>query len=63
VKVVEPTLSGQRVSAMSAPHKDTFDVAISMVVLCENHAELDRYWGDAEGDAQRTVHTGKPSAG
>jgi predicted 3-demethylubiquinone-9 3-methyltransferase (glyoxalase superfamily) len=44
VKVVNFTLFGQRFQAMSAgPHHD-FNDAISMVVLCENQAELDRYW-------------------
>jgi predicted 3-demethylubiquinone-9 3-methyltransferase (glyoxalase superfamily) len=44
VKVVDFTLFGQRFQAMSAgPHHD-FNDAISIVVLCENQAELDRYW-------------------
>ena len=44
VKVVDFTLFGQRFQAMSAgPHHD-FNDAISMVVLCEDQAELDRYW-------------------
>jgi predicted 3-demethylubiquinone-9 3-methyltransferase (glyoxalase superfamily) len=44
VKVVDFTLFGQPFQAMTAgPHHD-FNDAISMVVLCENQAELDRYW-------------------
>jgi predicted 3-demethylubiquinone-9 3-methyltransferase (glyoxalase superfamily) len=44
VKVVNFTLFGQRFQAMSAgPHHD-FNDAISFVVLCEDQAELDRYW-------------------
>ena len=44
VKVVDFTLLGQRFQAMSAgPHHD-FNDAISIVVLCEDQAELDRYW-------------------
>jgi predicted 3-demethylubiquinone-9 3-methyltransferase (glyoxalase superfamily) len=44
VKVVNFTLFGQRFQAMSAgPHHD-FNDAISMVVLCDDQAELDRYW-------------------
>jgi predicted 3-demethylubiquinone-9 3-methyltransferase (glyoxalase superfamily) len=44
VKVVDFTLFGQRFQAMTAgPHHD-FNDAISMVVLCEDQAELDRYW-------------------
>jgi predicted 3-demethylubiquinone-9 3-methyltransferase (glyoxalase superfamily) len=44
VKVVDFTLLGQPFQAMSAgPHHD-FNDAISIVVLCEDQAELDRYW-------------------
>jgi predicted 3-demethylubiquinone-9 3-methyltransferase (glyoxalase superfamily) len=44
VKVVDFTLFGQRFQAMSAgPHHD-FNDAISLVVLCDDQAELDRYW-------------------
>src|SRR4030042_747578 len=44
VKVVDFTLFGQRFQAMTAgPHHD-FNAAVSMVVLCEDQAELDRYW-------------------
>jgi predicted 3-demethylubiquinone-9 3-methyltransferase (glyoxalase superfamily) len=44
VKVVDFTLLGQRFQAMTAgPHHD-FNDAISMTVLCDDQAELDRYW-------------------
>ena len=44
VKVVDFTLFGQRFQAMTAgPHHD-FNDAISLVVLCDDQAELDRYW-------------------
>lgn len=44
VAVVDFTLFGQRFQAMSAgPHHD-FNDAISFVVLCDDQAELDRYW-------------------
>jgi predicted 3-demethylubiquinone-9 3-methyltransferase (glyoxalase superfamily) len=44
VKVVDFTLLGQRFQAMSAgPHHD-FNDAISLVVSCDDQAELDRYW-------------------
>jgi predicted 3-demethylubiquinone-9 3-methyltransferase (glyoxalase superfamily) len=44
VKVVDFTLFGQRFEAMTAgPHHD-FNDAISMVVECDDQAELDRYW-------------------
>jgi predicted 3-demethylubiquinone-9 3-methyltransferase (glyoxalase superfamily) len=44
VKVVDFTLFGQRFQAMSAgPHHD-FNDAISITVLCDDQAEIDRYW-------------------
>jgi predicted 3-demethylubiquinone-9 3-methyltransferase (glyoxalase superfamily) len=44
VKVVDFTLFGQRFQAMTAgPHHD-FNDAISIVVQCDDQAELDRYW-------------------
>jgi predicted 3-demethylubiquinone-9 3-methyltransferase (glyoxalase superfamily) len=44
VKVVDFVLFGQRFQAMTAgPHHD-FNDAISLVVECQNQAELDRYW-------------------
>ncbi len=44
VKVVDFTLLGQRFQAMTAgPHHD-FNDAISIVVACDDQAELDRYW-------------------
>jgi len=44
VKIVDFTLLGQRFQAISAwPHHE-FNDAISMVVLCDDQAELDRYW-------------------
>ena len=44
VKVVDFTLSGHRFQAISAGPHHEFNDAISMVVLCDNQAELDRYW-------------------
>ena len=54
VKVVNFTLFGQRFQAMSAGPHHEFNDAISMVVLCEDQAELDRYWNAllAGGKAQ-----------
>src|SRR5262249_51159996 len=44
VRVVDFTLFGQRFQAMTAgPHHD-FNDAISLGVLCDDQAELDRYW-------------------
>jgi predicted 3-demethylubiquinone-9 3-methyltransferase (glyoxalase superfamily) len=44
VKVVDFTLFGQPFQAMTAgPHHD-FNDAISLVVLCETQAEIDKYW-------------------
>jgi predicted 3-demethylubiquinone-9 3-methyltransferase (glyoxalase superfamily) len=44
VKVVEFTLLGQPFQAMSAGPLDPFNHAISLMVLCDDQAELDRYW-------------------
>ena len=44
VIIVDFTLFGQRFQAMTAgPHHD-FNDAMSLVVECDNQAELDRYW-------------------
>lgn len=44
VKVVDFTLFGQRFQALTAgPHHD-FNDAVSIVVSCDDQAELDRYW-------------------
>jgi predicted 3-demethylubiquinone-9 3-methyltransferase (glyoxalase superfamily) len=44
VKVVDFTLFGQRFQAMTAGPHDPFNDAMSLVVLCDDQAELDRYW-------------------
>jgi predicted 3-demethylubiquinone-9 3-methyltransferase (glyoxalase superfamily) len=44
VKVVDFTLLGQRFEAMTAGPHHEFNDAISMVVLCDDQAELDTYW-------------------
>ena len=55
VKVVDFVLFGQRFQAMTAgPHHD-FNDAISMVVECDNQAEVDRYWN-------ALLEGGKPQA-
>jgi predicted 3-demethylubiquinone-9 3-methyltransferase (glyoxalase superfamily) len=43
-KVVEFVLCGQPFIAMSSPGNDTFNHAISLMIDCEDQAELDRYW-------------------
>ena len=44
VKVVDFTLLGQRFQAMTAGPHDEFNDAISITVLCDDQAEIDRYW-------------------
>jgi predicted 3-demethylubiquinone-9 3-methyltransferase (glyoxalase superfamily) len=44
VKVVDFTLFGQRFQAISAGPHHEFNDAISLVVECDDQAELDRYW-------------------
>jgi predicted 3-demethylubiquinone-9 3-methyltransferase (glyoxalase superfamily) len=56
VKVVDFTLLGQRFQAISAGPHHEFNDAISIVVLCDDQAELDRYWNALLGGG------GKPQA-
>jgi predicted 3-demethylubiquinone-9 3-methyltransferase (glyoxalase superfamily) len=44
VEVVDFSLLGQRFQAISAGPHHEFNDAISLVVLCDDQAELDRYW-------------------
>jgi len=44
VSVVDFTLFGQRFQAISAGPHHEFNDAISLVVMCDDQAELDRYW-------------------
>jgi predicted 3-demethylubiquinone-9 3-methyltransferase (glyoxalase superfamily) len=44
VKIVDFTLFGQPFQAMSAGPHHEFNDAVSIVVLCDDQAELDRYW-------------------
>lgn len=44
VKVVDFTLFGQPFQAITAGPHHEFNDAISIVVLCDDQAELDRYW-------------------
>jgi predicted 3-demethylubiquinone-9 3-methyltransferase (glyoxalase superfamily) len=44
VKVVDFTLLGQRFQAMTAGPHDEFNDALSIMVECDDQAELDRYW-------------------
>jgi predicted 3-demethylubiquinone-9 3-methyltransferase (glyoxalase superfamily) len=44
VKVVDFTLFGQRFQAMTAGPHHEFNDAISLMVVCDDQAELDRYW-------------------
>jgi predicted 3-demethylubiquinone-9 3-methyltransferase (glyoxalase superfamily) len=44
VKVVDFTLLGQRFQAIAAGPHHEFNDAISIVVLCDDQEELDRYW-------------------
>ena len=44
VKVVDFTLRGQPFQAITAGPHHEFNDAISIVVVCDDQAELDRYW-------------------
>jgi predicted 3-demethylubiquinone-9 3-methyltransferase (glyoxalase superfamily) len=59
VKVVDFTLLGQRFQAIGAGPHHEFNDAVSIVVLCDDQAELDRYWNALlEGGAlQKAYHS------
>jgi predicted 3-demethylubiquinone-9 3-methyltransferase (glyoxalase superfamily) len=44
VEIVDFTLLGQRFQAITAGPHHEFNDAVSIVVLCDDQAELDRYW-------------------
>jgi predicted 3-demethylubiquinone-9 3-methyltransferase (glyoxalase superfamily) len=44
VSIVDFTLLGQRFQAISAGPHHEFNDAVSIVVTCDDQAELDRYW-------------------
>jgi predicted 3-demethylubiquinone-9 3-methyltransferase (glyoxalase superfamily) len=56
VDIVEFTLFGQQFVAFSAGPHDPFNDAISMLVMCDSQAEIDRYWNAIQ------EHGGKPQA-
>jgi predicted 3-demethylubiquinone-9 3-methyltransferase (glyoxalase superfamily) len=58
VKVVDFTLFGQRFQAISAGPHHEFNDAISLVVLCGDQAELDRYWNALLADGGQTQACG-----
>jgi predicted 3-demethylubiquinone-9 3-methyltransferase (glyoxalase superfamily) len=44
VKVVEFTLAGRPVTAMTAGRHDAFNDAVSMLLTCDTQEEVDRLW-------------------
>lgn len=55
VQVVDFTLFGQHFQAISAGQHHEFNDAVSLVVLCDDQAEIDRYWDallEGGGEAQ-----------
>ena len=58
VKVVDFTLLGQRFQAITAGPHHEFNDAISLVVLCDDQAELDRYWNALLADGGKAQACG-----
>ena len=58
VKVVDFTLFGQKFQAMTAGPHHEFNDAISMVVMCDDQKELDRYWNALLGGGGQTQACG-----
>jgi predicted 3-demethylubiquinone-9 3-methyltransferase (glyoxalase superfamily) len=44
VRIVDFTLCGQHFLAFSAPTRDVFNPSVSFQVMCDDQAEVDRYW-------------------
>ena len=56
VKMVEFTLCGQSFLAISAGKHEPFNDAISLHVMCEDQAEVDKYWyGLLEGGGKEVA--------
>src|SRR6516165_5616007 len=58
VKVVSFTLFGQSFRAMSAGPHHEFNDAVSMMVVCDEQTELDRYWNALTKDGGKPVACG-----
>ena len=58
VKIVSFTLFGQQFQAMSAGPHDDFNDSISLMVTCEDQAELDRYWNAIEKGGGQPIACG-----
>ena len=58
VVVVEFILFGQRMQAMTAGEHHPFNDAISLMVECEDQAEVDRYWNALTADGGQEVACG-----
>ena len=58
VEVVHFTLFGRPFQAMSAGRHDEFNDAVSILVRCDDQAELDRYWDALIEDGGRPVACG-----
>ncbi len=58
VKIVDFTLFGQRFQAITAGPHDEFNDAISLVVVCDDQAELDRYWDALLADGGKAAACG-----
>ena len=56
VTIVDFTLFGQQLMAMTAGPHDEFNDAISLAVQCDTQTEIDRYWNAI------LEHGGKPTA-
>ena len=58
VKVVNFTLLGQPFQAMTAGPHDEFNDAMSIMVRCDDQAELDRYWNALIANGGKPVACG-----
>ncbi|MGD9785921.1 MAG: VOC family protein [Hyphomicrobiaceae bacterium] len=58
VLLVEFTVAGEQYQAINGGPHDKFNDAISLSVLCEDQAEIDRLWSALTSDGGRPVQCG-----
>jgi len=58
VKIVDFTLFGQRFQAIGAGPHHEFNDAVSIVVVCDDQVELDRYWNALLADGGKPQQCG-----
>lgn len=58
VLIIEFTLAGQAYQALNGGPNDAFNDRVSLSVLCEDQAEVDRYWEALTADGGKPIMCG-----